>query len=273
MTNEPRERPFVLRWRSAVLNSSLSATQKLCLLVLAEWADPDGTNCRPAMETIADKASVNEKSVRRAMDAAAPLGWFARHHRRSNKGWKQFEYTLSIPDAADSVSCRSVDVPDIESTPSEPSTGLSVLMQRTLCPDVPDTESDDLSITYPRPSKEQKHVQSELIAPVGSRFDEFWKAYPRKVNKADAQKAWKTKKLDSIAETIIAAVVARVADPGQWSDPQYIPHPTTYLNGARWEDEWNPSAQPTLTGIVPRESDADAARINAASMVRLGIAA
>lgn len=271
MANDERPRPFVLQWRSAVLNSTLSATQKLCLLVLAEWSDPDGTNCRPAMETIAHKASVNEKSVRRAMDAAAPLGWFARHHRRSNKGWKQFEYTLRIPDAADSVPCRNVDAPDTESGANEASNGLSVQMHRTLCPHAPDTESDDLSITYPRPSKEQKHVQSVLIAGGGNRFEEFWKAYPRKVNRKGAEKVWKSKRLESKADQVITDVQSRVADAGQWTDPNFIPHATTYLNNERWEDQWIPSAPQASVTQLPRETNTEA--INRASRARLGIAA
>ena len=269
MASDERPRPFVLQWRSAVLNSDLSATQKLCLLVLAEWADSDGTNCRPAMETIARKASVNEKSVRRAMDAAAPLGWFGRQHRRSRKGWKQFEYTLLIPLAADSMSCRNHDAPDTESVAISASTGPSVHMHRTLCPDAPDTESNDLSITYPRPSKEQKHVQTELIT--ANRFEEFWKVYPRREAKASAEKSWTRQGLDGVADRIVEDVTARVADAGQWTERKFTPLPATYLNGQRWEDEWKPSTPSATITALPRETNTDA--INKASMDRLGIAA
>lgn len=71
-------------------------------------------------------------------------------------------------------------------------------------------------------------------------FTEFWKAYPRKVAKQTAVKAWgKTGADDSqaLTATILADVRRRVD--GEWNDKdvQYIPHPATYLNQRRWEDE------------------------------------
>ena len=32
----------------------------------------------------------------------------------------------------------------------------------------------------------------------------------------------------------------------QWSDPQYIPHPYTWLNQGRWEDELTPTKDSTF---------------------------
>ena len=167
MHEEGRERPFLLQWRSAVLNSPLTGTQKLCLLVLAEWADADGTNCWPAMDRIAAKASVNEKTVRRSMDEVATLGWFTRSHRRTQKGWKQFEYTLHLPDAADTVSCRTDDAPGTVSGSDQPSTGHFVDLHRTLAPDAPGTVSDDLALDLgkaPRKSSKSKSAHGKTAA-------------------------------------------------------------------------------------------------------------
>lgn len=71
-------------------------------------------------------------------------------------------------------------------------------------------------------------------------FMEFWKLYPRKVAKPTAHRAWlKTGADDSKAlkDSIIADIRRRVN--GEWNDKdvQYIPHPSTYLNQRRWEDE------------------------------------
>ena len=72
------------------------------------------------------------------------------------------------------------------------------------------------------------------------KFDEFWKAYPRKVSKQTALKAWKGAKADKIAEQIIADVQKRCETEWKGQDVQYIPHPTTYLHQRRWEDETPP---------------------------------
>jgi len=69
-------------------------------------------------------------------------------------------------------------------------------------------------------------------------FEEFWKIYPRKVSKKYAKKIWDKNKLDSIADIAIANVLKRL-ETGSWGDHRYIPHPATYLNQERWNDEIN----------------------------------
>lgn len=80
-----------------------------------------------------------------------------------------------------------------------------------------------------------KHKRSRSLA----WFDRFWKAYPRKQNKGHAEKAWAKAIKLADPETIISAVERSV-----WNDDkQFIPHPASWLNGKRWEDEL-PNMQP-----------------------------
>ena len=68
------------------------------------------------------------------------------------------------------------------------------------------------------------------------RFADFWQVYPTKREKKKAREAWKRHKLDARADEIIADVEKRQRLDEQWQRG-YIPHPTTYINGHRWEDE------------------------------------
>lgn len=71
------------------------------------------------------------------------------------------------------------------------------------------------------------------------RFAQFWSAYPRKVGKGAAERAWKTLKVDDdLLKTILDAIEAQKKG-RQWTsnNGQYIPHPTTWLNQKRWLDE------------------------------------
>ena len=71
-----------------------------------------------------------------------------------------------------------------------------------------------------------------------SPFDEFWDAYPRKIGKGAARAAFaKAKHLTTIPQIIDAAraYAAFVEETGV--DRQYIPHPSTWLNGERWDDD------------------------------------
>lgn len=73
----------------------------------------------------------------------------------------------------------------------------------------------------------------------GLDFEAFWTAYPNKVKKKDALRSWL--KINPDAETvakILAAVsTARSSDGWRKDGGKFIPHPTTWLNGRRWEDQ------------------------------------
>tara|TARA_Y100000310_G_C20690483_1_gene821858 strand:- start:3643 stop:4077 length:435 start_codon:yes stop_codon:yes gene_type:complete len=67
-------------------------------------------------------------------------------------------------------------------------------------------------------------------------FNSFWEAYPTSVGKKMAIKAWvKIGPNDELRQVIIKDVKRRVST-GEWCDPQYIPHGSTYLNQERWND-------------------------------------
>jgi hypothetical protein len=68
-------------------------------------------------------------------------------------------------------------------------------------------------------------------------FDQFWNIYPRKKDKQRAFKIWIDTNCHEKAEIIINKLGMQVLNDSQWKTIQYIPHPTTYLRNARWEDE------------------------------------
>jgi hypothetical protein len=69
-------------------------------------------------------------------------------------------------------------------------------------------------------------------------FDRFWEAYPRKTGKGGARKAF-AKALLKIggADPQAALMVALERVKPTWTEGRYIPHPATWLNDERWEDE------------------------------------
>lgn len=64
-------------------------------------------------------------------------------------------------------------------------------------------------------------------------FDLFWSAYPRKVGKEAARKAYTKVKIPVV--TLINAI-EKQKESEQWKKG-YIPNPATWLNQGRWEDE------------------------------------
>lgn len=66
-------------------------------------------------------------------------------------------------------------------------------------------------------------------------FLEFYKEYPKKVGKQEAFKAWK--KIKEPGKLIPLMIRGIREQKRSWTDPKFIPHPATWLNGKRWEDE------------------------------------
>ena len=82
--------------------------------------------------------------------------------------------------------------------------------------------------------------------PYSHAFLTFWNAYPRKVGKGAAWRAWQqSKAILPPMEALLTAVQAQAASE-QWQKDggQYIPHPATWLRQRRWEDEAPPPAAP-----------------------------
>lgn len=88
----------------------------------------------------------------------------------------------------------------------------------------------------PPPSAEGETAGKSAIE---VRFAEFWSAYPKKVAKQYALKAWKRLKPDAdLHDKIMRAVEAQKRSE-QWrrDNGRYIPNPTTWLNGGQWDNE------------------------------------
>lgn len=85
-----------------------------------------------------------------------------------------------------------------------------------------------------------KNHKKHSPAPGGleGRFEKFWLAYPRKVGKDAARKAFaKRKPDDELLSRMLSTIEAQVRSP-EWQKEggQFIPHPSTWLNQGRWED-------------------------------------
>lgn len=85
-----------------------------------------------------------------------------------------------------------------------------------------DTDTDSEKKEIPRARKR-----------VDDRFEDFWLTYPKRIGKGAAEKAFAKAIQLTDPDLIIEAV--RKSD---WpKDPTFIPHPATWLNQRRWQDE------------------------------------
>lgn len=78
---------------------------------------------------------------------------------------------------------------------------------------------------------------TKVLSEVETMFEDFWKQYPKKINKKGCFTKFKNikgikKEFPSIMEALEKFKQSR-----QWQNTQYIPHPATWLNQERWKDE------------------------------------
>ncbi|WP_341522978.1 hypothetical protein AABC73_06910 [Pseudomonas sp. G.S.17] len=74
-------------------------------------------------------------------------------------------------------------------------------------------------------------------------FTRFYKLYPRKQKPQAAEQAWKKLAPSAELQEQILIALAKQMTSIDWlkSGGQYIPHPSSWLNGRRWEDELSPA--------------------------------
>lgn len=77
------------------------------------------------------------------------------------------------------------------------------------------------------------------IYPLKENFELFWSAYPKKQNKAKAKIWFEKNKPNEELMNIILSKLEMFKRTKEWkkNNGQFIPMPTTWLNGKRWEDE------------------------------------
>ncbi|MCK5602154.1 DUF4373 domain-containing protein [Candidatus Pacearchaeota archaeon] len=107
--------------------------------------------------------------------------------------------------------------------------------------DLKDNYTKNLQVTSKKVSlevEEDKKKKEKKKKPLAG-FEEFYKAYPKKKSKGQAEKTWnKLSPTNDLLKTMLAGLGAAkksedwTKDGGKW-----IPHPSTWLNNKGWEDE------------------------------------
>ena len=117
------------------------------------------------------------------------------------------------------------------------------------------TEQNETKFPKEKEKEEEKENKKREQEQKTKMFDRFWAEYPRKESKPAARRAFdKLNPDDALLETMIAAIEKQRASP-QWLEAggQYIPHPATWLNNRRWEDEVQPAK--TKPSVIAQQYD------------------
>lgn len=197
--------------------SEARGNDRLVLLAIADEADDSGSNAWPSLLTIADKVRLPKRTVIRCIERLESSGeLIVTRPERAVKG--QSNHYVVVVRKGDTLTPKSKTIKSALERAAPNGTGLTR---------IPIDQKQDLN-----PS-----ATSSLFAVL--QFDDFWNAYPRKIAKPTARKAWlrAIKRADPAA--IIEGAKRYAADPNR--TPQYTKHPGPWLNDDRWADEPLPS--------------------------------
>ena len=91
-------------------------------------------------------------------------------------------------------------------------------------------------------------IEKESSNPPLSPFEQFWQAYPKKVGKLDAERAFQ--KAKAPIDQLLSAV-ERQKKSDQWirENGRFIPNPATWLNQGRWDDVLSIPGETTLSEL------------------------
>lgn len=191
--------------------------------------------------TLAGLAKINKEGVdaiRSAVTELEQAGYVRRETARKDTGaFSGNRYVIYESPAQDSP---------LLGNPTTDSPLLENPVSGTPLPENPMQISKDRSSKESTPCNPPEEKAAETEAEL---FTRFWFAYPRKTDKQRAARAFRRLKVTGAMLGRMLAAMERQKRSRQWREAngQYIPHPSTWLNGRRWEDE----APPTSTGLRP----------------------
>ncbi len=184
---------------SLVLNHSRSEGRaKVVLIGIANHHGDNGA--WPSIATLAKYANSSERSVKRDIKYLQELGELV-VEQNGGEGKSQYKtnrYWISISGVSDGAN-RGDRVGK---------SGVTILAHKTL---------------------------KEPYITIYAQFEEFWSIYPRKVSKRAALKAFESALGRASFDALLAGAI-RFANDRNLPEAEFIPHPTTWLNGDRWLD-------------------------------------
>jgi hypothetical protein len=82
-------------------------------------------------------------------------------------------------------------------------------------------------------------------------FESFWKAYPKKVGKGDAEKEFVKARVNGTIDALLTALeVQKRTDDWIKEGGKFIPYPAKWIKQRRWEDEPQGVAASQSRGII-----------------------
>jgi hypothetical protein len=258
LASQPRSFKERDDWMRALVASDLPHAVVRAGICIAMHLNVDSGRCDPSYAALSAATRIKARTLYRLVPLLERSGWIAiqRLNGRIN------QYVLTTAKAMTGDHCQSYD----RGTTAKAMTGVGEATTAT--GDTPPlpletlTTANTLAVRQAKQAKRQQRRSKTLAPGDASRgvkqatavkrakvdtdeaFAQFWSAYPRRVAKEVARKAY-AKAIENGAdpEALIAGA-RRYAAERSGQDQKYTAHPSTWINAQRWQDE--PAGAPTI---------------------------
>ena len=260
-----------LKWRvnRAVRASNLAAPARLIMLVLSDMADAKTAeipeNHGPSLPDLVRDTGLGESTVKRRLAELEESGWVIRMRPTAGEQarHKATRYRLTVPTGGpERAPARAQSGPPVEVSGAQSGPGRGPAVNLSGAQSGPpyieandpyDQLHDQIHTADGATDGALFAVEAPAAPVVGKAngkhladgFDRFWKAYPKKVGKPAALRAWiKAIKNGADAEIVIAGAEFYALEK-KGAESRYIKNPQGWLNDGRWQDEPDRSYQTT----------------------------
>ena len=228
----------------AFQDSALSPRDLTVLAVVGSHTDEFGW-CFPSMSRIGEMLGVSRQAVQRSVAHLVEAGYLTKQARfRENGSQTSNGYHVNMDFVPPADRIRGYEPPD------EAGEGVQQQVAGVQQQVAGGATSEVAPITTPfkedRYTNARAREDSARIASQSgeraseqdgqSRFADWYALYPIKKGRAVAEKAWRKAGLDALADALIEKLVLQKSRDRQFLEG-FAPHPATYLNQRRWEDE------------------------------------
>jgi hypothetical protein len=209
--------------------------ERFVLLAIADNASDSGL-AYPSVASLARKTCMTERGIQKILRRLEAGGWLFTDAREGRKNCNLY-----------TIFAAKKGMPDPEHGSLNPEHG---------SPQRGSLDPEHGSLDPERGSLDPEHGSPEpsltIINHQSVEVGEIYSLYPRKVARGAAEKAIANALKTTTAQTLIEAVTAYASAVALWSaeDQKYIPHPATWFNARRWEDDratWERKPQISLT--------------------------
>lgn len=214
-----------------------------------------GKPCQMSNAAFASWFGVTARRITEHISGLKQKGWIDVTGPRTKRYIRPTEKALSLW-TFPSIDGNSYRRKHLKTEPSPTIDGTVLNYRRNRLPkNIENIESIDIcangDLHTCAPSQKRK-VEREGQKAKEEWFSRFWAAYPKKRNKARARQAFfRIKKIEKVFPVMMQALGRQKASADWQKDGgQYIPLPTTWLNGERWEDVEQVEVQPPAPGPV-----------------------